>query len=151
MARIQLKVQKRIIFVVVVFKSELFYASKQRETQNRNTWLKSVPWCRGEPHHSSGHCFVLKGLPTGMFHPRYCCLPREKAPVTGGKQQRVWESGIHMQLGRASPLFFSSPGLTGKTCFLATTEEALGSCSFGPHGAAGSRAVRPPAGGAVAH
>ena len=37
MARIQLKVQKRIIFVVVVFKSELFYASKQRETQNRNT------------------------------------------------------------------------------------------------------------------
>lgn len=43
MARIHLEVQKRIIFVVVVFESELFYACKQRETQNRSAWLKPAP------------------------------------------------------------------------------------------------------------
>lgn len=36
MARIHLKVQRRIIFIVVIFESELFYASKQRETKQKH-------------------------------------------------------------------------------------------------------------------
>lgn len=43
MARIHVEVQKRIIFVVVIFESELFYARRQRETQNRSAWLKPAP------------------------------------------------------------------------------------------------------------
>lgn len=49
MVRIHLEVQKRVFFVVVIFESELFYARKQRETQHRNTWLKSVQWCWDVP------------------------------------------------------------------------------------------------------
>lgn len=51
MVRINLEVQKMIIFFVVVFvfESELLDVRIQSETQNKNTWLKSVKWYRNIP------------------------------------------------------------------------------------------------------
>lgn len=106
MARIHVEVQKRIIFVVVVFESELFYARRQRETQNRSAWLKPAPGVRVN-HITLPGAVLCLGAPSWNI-PSKVLLP-SSGEGPGDQRQAaecVWESGIHTQLGRASPLFF---------------------------------------------